>query len=306
VASKDHAGNVETPRGVYIKIDKTPPELTASMTAGALPYAEGTWTNQSVYVDFSCTDPASLPGELVLPVTVTTEGADQYLTRSCENAAGLVATETFGPINIDKTPPSAPTITSPPDGASYTVGQVVNATYTCDADTGGSGVISCVGMVGNTAVASSAPVPTATAGSFTLAVTATDGAGNVSTQARSYSVFPALGGPVDTGTLNVGKAGSKIPFMFSLGADYGLDIFADGYPKSRPMACNTGLPSDPIESTVSTPGGLRYDAATGIYHYTWATDRTWAGSCRQLILRFAASGVGEYSGGEIVFAFSFR
>ena len=29
---------------------------------------------------------------------------------------------------------------------------------------------------------------------------------------------------------------------------------------------------------------LSYDAATGQYSYTWKTENSWAGSCRQLIV----------------------
>ena len=44
---------------------------------------------------------------------------------------------------------------------------------------------------------------------------------------------------------------------------------------------------------------LSYDAASGQYSYTWKTDKSWAGSCRQLIVRLV-------DGTEHVAAFMFK
>lgn len=33
--------------------------------------------------------------------------------------------------------------------------------------------------------------------------------------------------------------------------------------------------------------GLTYDAATDTYAYVWKTEKSWAGSCRQLVVRLA-------------------
>ena len=43
--------------------------------------------------------------------------------------------------------------------------------------------------------------------------------------------------PVDPQpTVNVMKAGRTVPVKFSLGGNFGLDVFAVGYPKSRQVA----------------------------------------------------------------------
>ena len=42
-------------------------------------------------------------------------------------------------------------------------------------------------------------------------------------------------------------AGAGVPVKFGLGADYGLNIFAAGYPNSTKISCSTGLPTDPVE-----------------------------------------------------------
>ena len=69
--------------------------------------------------------------------------------------------------------------------------------------------------------------------------------------------------------VNAGKAGQTIPVTFSLGGNFGLDIFADGYPRSDGGPC-TGGPTDDIETT-SNAAGLKYDTATGLYAYHWKT-----------------------------------
>ena len=54
---------------------------------------------------------------------------------------------------------------------------------------------------------------------------------------------------------------------------------------SRPVRCDSSLPSDPVEQTVTAgASGLSYDAATDVYTYTWKTDKAWKGTCRELVL----------------------
>jgi hypothetical protein len=54
------------------------------------------------------------------------------------------------------------------------------------------------------------------------------------------------------------------------------------------MNCNTQLPEDDIEQTVNAGGSsLNYDPVANQYIYVWKTDRSWAGTCRQLTVRFA-------------------
>jgi hypothetical protein len=41
-----------------------------------------------------------------------------------------------------------------------------------------------------------------------------------------------------------------------------------------------------IEQTVTAGGSsLRYDAESDTYTYVWKTEKPWAGTCRQLIVR---------------------
>ncbi len=99
--------------------------------------------------------------------------------------------------------------------------------------------------------------------------------------------FSGFFSPVDAPpTINQVKSGSAIPVKFSLGAYYGLDIFAPHYPRSSVMVCNV-KEYDVIEETVRAGHSeLIYDPATGQYIYICKTERSWSGTCRILTLRF--------------------
>ena len=91
--------------------------------------------------------------------------------------------------------------------------------------------------------------------------------------------------PVDNGVLNRVKAGAGVPVKFSLGGDQGLDIFEDGYPLVTQIACPGGA-VDTIEQTVAAAASsLSYNATSGVYTYSFKTQKSWAGTCRQLELK---------------------
>jgi hypothetical protein len=184
---------------------------------------------------------------------------------------------------------SAPTvtITTPADGATFTKGQSVAASYSCQDEPGGSGLASCTGTP---SVANGDPIDTAAVGSHSFTVTGTDNAGNFVTVTSSYNVvydFNGFSQPVDNfPTLNMATAGSAIPVKFSLGGNQGLAIFAAGYPASSPIQCSDNDPSDVIEETVNAGGSsLSYNAATGQYSYIWKTNKAWKGTCRMLVVK---------------------
>jgi N-acetylglucosamine-6-sulfatase len=97
--------------------------------------------------------------------------------RSIENEGGGTPAP---PPPGDTTDPQI-TITTPPQGATYTLGQSVAASYECtDAD---SGVASCGGPV-----ADGANIDTSSTGTKTFTVNATDIAGNTHTVSHTYTV----------------------------------------------------------------------------------------------------------------------
>ena len=108
----------------------------------------------------------------------------------------------------------------------------------------------------------------------------------VSTLVYEFTGFFA---PLDNlPVVNRAKAGSSIPVKFSLAGDQGLDIFGAGSPGSQPIACEDGAPIDVVEQTTTAGGGsLQYDAVTDQYTYVWKTNKSWAGTCRQLVVELA-------------------
>ena len=99
--------------------------------------------------------------------------------------------------------------------------------------------------------------------------------------------------PVDNlPVFNDVKAGSAIPVRFSLSGNQGLDIFTDGFPKSEALACDATALLDGIEETVTAGGSsLTYDASTDQYTYVWKTEKTWASTCRQFVLKLVDGSV---------------
>ncbi|HEX2417539.1 MAG TPA: PxKF domain-containing protein, partial [Micromonosporaceae bacterium] len=93
--------------------------------------------------------------------------------------------------------------------------------------------------------------------------------------------------PVDNlPVLNRVTAGRSVPVKFSLGGDQGLDVLAAGFPKSEQISCDSTAPVDGIEETVTAGGSsLSYDATTDQYTYVWKTNRSWASSCRQFVMK---------------------
>ena len=107
--ARDFPGNEEEQKSLTVQIDKTAPTISASAkTADNNPYAAGTWTNQNVTVHFTCSDGGSglAPGSPPADTTVSSEGSNPSVSGTCTDLAGKSASATFGPINIDRTPPT--------------------------------------------------------------------------------------------------------------------------------------------------------------------------------------------------------
>jgi pimeloyl-ACP methyl ester carboxylesterase len=97
----DNAGNQEETNTLTVRIDKTPPLITAVVEPE--PNANG-WNNTDVTVTFVATDGLSGIDTVTDPITVTDEGADQEVVGEAIDLAGN--SSTVGVIlNIDKTPP---------------------------------------------------------------------------------------------------------------------------------------------------------------------------------------------------------
>jgi hypothetical protein len=196
--------------------------------------------------------------------------------RTVTDAAGNAsAASNVVTVKIDKTKPTLSPVVSP-----NPVLLNGTATVTSNAADALSGVAS----------QSCGVLVTSSVGAKSVTCTATDNAGNSNSATVTYNVIYKFGGffqPVDNlPTLNSVKAGTAIPVRFSLAGNQGLNIFAAGYPVSQKITCDTKAPSDDIEETVTAgTSSLSYNAGSNKYNYVWKTDRAWAGTCRQLILK---------------------
>lgn len=125
----------------------TPDMIGPVITAGARkadnsPYTAGAWTNQTVIVDFTCSDNcsvASCPADVVL----AGNGVTPTVSGTATDGAGNSSVANFGPVRIDKTPPAV-SITGVSNGATYPLGDVPAAA--CNTTDAHSGVASAAAL----------------------------------------------------------------------------------------------------------------------------------------------------------------
>lgn len=59
-------------------------------------------------------------------------------------------------------------------------------------------------------------------------------------------------------------------------------------PPSSVIACNSSGESNDIDETQTAGGsGLSYNAASDTDTYVWKTEKSWKGTCRQLVIQLA-------------------
>jgi hypothetical protein len=135
---RDISGDVVTVT-IVVKIDKTPPTVTASRLPAA--NARG-WNNTNVTGSFVGNDPLSGLAACTTPITVTTEGANQSVSGTCTDVAGNVSPPvTISGINIDKTPPTL-TFSSPNPAANAAGWNNTNVSFPFTTADSFSGVLS--------------------------------------------------------------------------------------------------------------------------------------------------------------------
>jgi hypothetical protein len=141
-ACLDNAGNAaDAVTFGPVKVDKTKPLISATASAppGDTAYVAGTWTNQSVRVDFSCTDGLSGKAtDTVAGTTLSAEGVTASVsnTGTCvDNAGNTADPASFGPVRIDKTKPVVTANATKADSSPYVPGtwsnQSVTVEFTC-------------------------------------------------------------------------------------------------------------------------------------------------------------------------------
>jgi fibronectin type 3 domain-containing protein len=291
VTAEDEAGNTATVTHTYTVADLTDPGVSLTTPPDGAVYELG----EVVNADYSCSD-AGGSGLVSCEGTVpdgdpidTSSPGEHSFTVEAEDGAGRTVSVTHKYTVVDSTDPTI-SIDSPADGATYGLDEQVLADFGC-ADAGGSGIASCEGTV-----ADGQAIDTGTVGAHSFTVTATDKAGNTATKTVGYRVlfdFEGFFPPVENRPeVNLVTAGRTIPVKFSLDGNQGREVIADGYPRSGRMTCGSGAEVEVTEPTRS-PGRqrIRYKPHRDFYVYRWKTEKSWAGTCRQFVLKLVDGSV---------------
>jgi len=278
VTATDYEGRQTTATTTYTVFDITKPHVVFRTPADGALFDLGS----SATIDYACEDDPGglgiLDGGCIgtypigMPVDTRNLGTFAFSVTAVDKQFNLTQ-ETIHYSVIDRTPPTI-TFSSPGDGATYTLGQQVWASFSCD-DQNGSGLNGCKGDV-----PSGTQLDTSTLGTKVFTVTAYDRAGNVAHQTHGYSIaydFVGFSSPAASyPTATAMKAGTGVPLKFSLHGDQGVEIFASGSPGWTPCGALDGpTPAD---------GSLSYNASADRYTYLAASSKSWAGTCRDLVM----------------------
>jgi uncharacterized repeat protein (TIGR01451 family) len=154
----------------------------------------------------------------------------------------------------DVTPPTT-TIATPPDGAHYAVGQSVTDDFSCQDETGGSGVHFCTdnhGQPTGTALYTGSP------GDYQVTVRGADWAGNRSTVTHTYTVDPAEG-PV----LTLTKTDSPDPVQEQNPITYTMDVGNAGSGDANDVVLTDTIPTGTtFNQASSTQGSCSFASGT--------------------------------------------
>jgi hypothetical protein len=155
-------------------------------------------------------------------------------------------------------------------------GATVSFTATATDDVDGSVPVDC----------SSASGSLFATGTTQVSCSATDAAGNQASGFFQVKVVydfgngsgGGFGEPVRDTELNKLAAGAGVPVKFGLGADYGLNTFAVGYPASNKVDCSTGRT---LRDPPYTLTGVRRSCSPSVEtRHRWRPHRTGSGGRR--------------------------
>lgn len=254
--------------------DTTPPNVTGS--PGRIPDGGG-WYNAPVVLGWQAADPAPSSGLPSQPADTLAdiEGADiAYESGPSCDPAGNCATGTVT-LSMDRTAPAVE-IVGVLDGATYPIAEPPEPA--CESSDDLSGLANEAALTVSGGNADGSGVFTATCDG------ATDVAGNTTPVVTAswrvaYNVSDDgfSGGAVEQPpTVNEGRAGRVYAVSWQLvGADgrYITDPAVVGSVQYLQVSCSdyAGDPSGRMDAEAAGRSGLRYDAATDMFVYNWAT-----------------------------------
>ncbi|HBB89352.1 MAG TPA: hypothetical protein DC047_17240 [Blastocatellia bacterium] len=284
-AATDSHGNSSSSVQTITVIDNTPPSVTAPINASyqCASQVPGASASQATASD-NCAAPSVAvsesnnggAGSIASPLVISR-------IYTATDAAGNSANATQTITVIDNTPP---TVTPP---ANVTVYLPLNSTATSmvvNYPSPATANDNCAGTV--TLGYSPASGSIFPAGTTTVTVTGTDNHNNSATATFTVTVlynFTGFNSPVgNLPVLNVVNAGRAIPVKFSLSGNKGLNIFAVNSPYTVAINCDGSAPQADVAET-TTAGGSSLSYSPDTYHYVWKTESSWAGTCRQLVVK---------------------
>jgi hypothetical protein len=269
VHAVDYLGAETTVTHTYTVFDTIPPAATIATPAAGAEYPVGA----KLQASYSCDD--GLGGSAIVgcigtypngyPLPTDRAGTFSFTVDAYDAALNHgSATVTYR--IVDRTPPQI-AITSPANGTVYQVGEPITPAYSCHDDVDGSRV-----------TCKATPVDSSP-GTHVFRVDSVDSAGNTASASTSYSVRYAFDGfysPLlaEPATASA-RAGETVPVKFSLAGDRGLDVVARI--AWRPCSSTSGDSSTAF-------GALSYSTGPGRYMFMWQSDKSWAGSCKELLL----------------------
>ncbi|HYJ68973.1 MAG TPA: PxKF domain-containing protein [Nocardioidaceae bacterium] len=265
------AGGTTGPVSVTIGRDTTQPVVDTTVVPAA-PDGDNGWYVSPVTLAYGCTDATSGVASCPQDLTVG-EGASQLVQTSGADEAGNTRSVSSEPYDVDLTDPVVTCRTEP----AFLVGQPGNVSATVSDP-----------MSGPAAPLVTADVDTSSVGSALAPLAGADVAGRTATVNCGYRVhygFSGFQAPVDTGAVNVAKAGTAVPLKWRLTDHAGAPIvdLTSVRVTSTGHACDGGAAEDAIEEVAPGASGLQ-NLGDGNYQLNWKSPKTYAGTCRTLQL----------------------
>jgi hypothetical protein len=178
----DNDSNSEGPNNETIRLDKTAPAITIITPADGATY----YQNNTVIADYAVTDglsgvnTVSAPVGSAKPIDTSILGVNLF-TVDADDVAGNTDSVTNTYTVIADTTPPVITITTPADGATYLINEMVTVDFTVtDNETG-------IATQSST-LPNGSLIDTTSTGSYSFTVGATDNAGNSNSVTNNYTV----------------------------------------------------------------------------------------------------------------------
>jgi predicted extracellular nuclease len=239
-------------------------------------------------------------GQTVTFDAASLDGPGSYTFRVKATDPGGLFSVDMATVTVNNVAPmvNAPTVAPEPStkgssvaaNATFSDPGINDAPFACTVNYGdGSGDLPGV-IAGNTCTGSAHTYTTIGLYVVTVSVTDKDGGfGSNTTTHRVIFNFAGFFHPIDNlPEVNRVFPGQIVLVRFSLDGNQGKDIFAQDYPKSQTIACDSTDLVNGDESTATIGHtGLYYLPYPDQYVYFWRTDWDWRGTCRQLVVELA-------------------